>query len=313
MAKHSIYYVFTLPPVSGGHFVALEHIAALNRVGFNAKVYYVGAPDGFAQFTVPAVRAGAPLLTDDIIVVGEDHGPLLKELRNLTCIKVLHHQAFFYTFAGFGSIGDLIDYPFARVIVASDFSATRLKALGVTHPISRVRPAVPEFFVPGEKRLQIAHAPHKRPIEANFLRGYFGARCPEYAHVPWVPLISMTRADCAKVMGQSAVYAALPLLESLGLMNLEAMASGCHVVGYTGHGGSEYAGADNGDWVAEGDHDAFVEKLRDACKLYESKQPNPKIAAGRATAAQFSRAVFEQELRETWLAIMGDRADLYRS
>lgn len=313
MAKNSIYYVFTLPPVSGGHFVALEHIAALNQMGFDAKVYYVGAPDGFAKFTVPAVRAGAPLQADDIIVVGEDHKALLKELRNLTCIKVLHHQAFYYTFAGFESISDLTSYPFARIIVASDFCAGRLKALGVTQAISRVRPAVPQVFAASEKRLQIAFAPHKRMIEANFLKGYFGARVPEYAHVPWVPLIQMSRADCARVMGQACVYAALPLLESLGLMNLEAMASGCHVVGYTGQGGSEYATAENGDWIAEGDHDAFVEKLRDALKLYESKQPNPKIEAGRATAAQFSRAGFENELREAWLTIMGDRADLYRN
>jgi glycosyltransferase involved in cell wall biosynthesis len=313
MAKHSIYFVFTLPPVSGGHFVALEHIAALNAMGFDAKVYYVGAPEGFAKFTVPAVRAGAPLAADDIIVVGEDHKALLKELKNLACIKVLHHQAFFYTFAGFDSIADLASYPFARIIVASDFSATRLKALGVNQPISRVRPAVPDFFRPGAKRLQIAYAPHKRPIEANFLRGYFGARAPEYAHVPWMPLINLSRADCARVLSESAVYAGLPLLESLGLMNLEAMASGCHVVGYTGHGGSEYAGATNGDWIAEGEHDAFVEKLRDALKLYESQQPNSKIEAGRATAAQFSRAGFENELRQAWLAIMGDRADLYRN
>ncbi len=312
MAKNSIYFVFTLPPVSGGHFVALEHIAALNAMGFNAKVYYVGAPDGFAKFTVPAVRAGAPLLSDDIVVVGEDHKALLQELRNLSCIKVLHHQAFFYTFAGFESIAELATYPLARVIVPSDFSAQRLKAIGVPQPIKRVRPAVPDYFVPGEKRLQIAFAPHKRMIESLFLKGYFQARMPDYAHVPWVPLINMSRADCARAMGESALYAALPLLESLGLMNLEAMASGCHVVGYTGQGGTEYATPQNGDWIAEGDHDGFVEKLRDACRLYESGQPNARIAAGRATAAQFSRAVFEKELRETWLAIMGDRAELYR-
>jgi len=313
MAKNTPYYVFTLPPVSGGHFVSLEHIAALNAMGFNAKVYYVGAPDGFAKFTVPAVRAGAPLLSDDIVVVGEDHKALLKELRNLSCIKILHHQAFLYTFAGFDSIAELATYPLTRLIVPSDFSAQRLKAIGVPQPIKRVRPSVPDYFATGEKRLQIAFAPHKRMIEALFLKGYFQARVPEYAHVPWVPLINMSRADCARAMGESAVYAALPLLESLGLMNLEAMASGCHVVGYTGQGGTEYATPENGDWIAEGDHDAFVEKLRDACRLYEAAQPNPKITAGRATAAQFSRAVFENELRETWQAIMGDRAELYRN
>jgi glycosyltransferase involved in cell wall biosynthesis len=313
MAKHSIYYVFTLPPVSGGHFVALEHIAALNRMGFDAKAYYVGPPDGFAKFTVPAVRAGAPLNPGDVIVVGEDHKALLKELKNLQCVKVLHHQAFFYTFAGFDSIADLTRYPFALVMVPSSFSADRLKALGVTQPISRVRPAVPDYFQPGAKQLRIAFAPHKRMIEATFLRGYFGAKVPEYAHVHWVPLINMSRVDCARAMADCAVYAALPVLESLGLMSLEAMASGCHVVGYTGQGGSEYATPDNGDWIAEGDHDAYVEKLRDALKLFESGATNPKIAAGRASAQQFNTSVFENELRAAWDSILGENAQLYKS
>ena len=101
MAQNSIYFTFTLPPVSGGHFVALEQIASLNAMGFNAKVYYVGAPDGFDKFPVPAVRAGAPLSADDIIVVGEDHKTLLRDLKNLTCIRILHNQNPFYTFVGF--------------------------------------------------------------------------------------------------------------------------------------------------------------------------------------------------------------------
>lgn len=313
MAQNSIYFTFTLPPVSGGHFVALEHIAALNKMGFNAKAYYVGAPDGFDKFPVPAVRAGAPLSADDIIVVGEDHKNLLRELKNLTCTKILHHQAFFYTFSGVDSIAELNAYPFHRIIVASDYCANRLKDLGVQHAISRVRPAVPEYFTPQPKTLQIAFAPRKRMIEAVFLKGYFQAKAPDYAHVPWVPLINLSRQDCARVMGQSAVFAALPHLESLGLTSLEAMAAGCHVVGYTGHGGAEYAMSGNGDWIAEGDHDAFVEKLREACRLYESQQLNPKIEAGRATAAQFSRVGFERALADAWLAIMGNRAALYRN
>ncbi len=313
MAQNSIYFTFTLPPVSGGHFVALEHIAALNAMGFNAKVYYIGAPDGFDKFPVPAVRAGAPLSADDIIVVGEDHKNLLRDLKNLTCVRVLHNQNPFYTFVGFDSAAELASYPFAAVIVPSDFCAARLKAMGIAHAIHRVRPAVPDYFAPGAKKLQIAFAPRKRQVEALYLKGYFGARVPEYARVPWAPLINMSRQDCARVMGESAVFAALPHLESLGLTSLEAMAAGCHVVGYTGHGGAEYAMSGNGDWIADGDHEAFVEKLRDACRLFESGQRNLKLEAGRATAATFSRDRFESELRGTWSAILGDRAALYRS
>jgi len=62
--------------------------------------------------------------------------------------------------------------------------------------------------------------------------GVFRSKFTELAHVPWLPLLNMPRQGCAKVMAQSAIYAAFPLLEGLGLMNLEAMASGCHVVGF---------------------------------------------------------------------------------
>lgn len=311
MAQHNIYFTFTLPPVSGGHFVALEQIAALNKMGFNARVYYVGAPDGFDKFPVPAVRAGAPLSADDIIVVGEDNKGLLRDLKNLACIKVLLNQNPYYTFVGFDSAAELASYPFAAVIVPSDFCAAQMKAMGVTRAIHRVRPAVPDYFAPGEKKLQIAFAPRKRQIEALYLKSYFAARAPEYAQVPWVPLMNISRQDCARAMSQSAIFAALPHLESLGLTSLEAMAAGCHVVGYTGHGGAEYAMSGNGDWITEGDHDGFVEKLRDGCRLFETGQSNSKVEAGRATAAAFSHAGFESELRAAWSAILGDRAALY--
>lgn len=313
MAQHSIYFTFTMPPVSGGHFVALEQIAALNAMGFNAKVYYVGAPDGFDKFPVPAVRAGAPLSAGDIIVAGEDNKKLLQDLKNLACVKVLFNQNPYYAFVGFDSAAELSSYPFAAMIVPSDFCAAQMKAMGVTRPIHRVRPAIPDYFAPAEKKLQIAFAPRKRQVEALYLKSYFGARAPEYAQVPWVPLMNISRQDCARVMGQSAIFAALPHLESLGLTSLEAMAAGCHVVGYTGHGGAEYAMSGNGDWITDGDHDAFVEKLREACHLFEFGQRNSKRDAGRVTAAAFSRAGFEAELAVAWSAILGERMSLYRS
>ena len=56
------------------------------------------------------------------------------------------------------------------------------------------------------------------------------------------------------------------------------MASGCHVVGYVGHGGVEYVTPHNGDWIEDGDHKAYVARLADACALFESGKENPRIA-----------------------------------
>jgi hypothetical protein len=95
-------------------------------------------------------------------------------------------------------------------------------------------------------------------------------------------------------------------------MSLEAMASGAHVVGYVGHGGSEYATPENGDWIAEGDHAGFAARLRDTCRLFESGNPDPKTEAGRATAARFNLSSFDSDLAQAWSRILGERAELYR-
>lgn len=307
-----IYYVFATPPCSGGDYIAVQHIAALNRMGFNAQAFYSSRDEGWRQFTVPVTVPG-PLLTDrDIFVAGEDQKVLFQGLRATPCIKVMHNQNPFYTFDGFADVAAVNAYPFSHILLISDFCGEILKKLGVQHPMTRVRPPVPAFFKPKAKKFQIAYSPRKRGPEGAFLSAFFKACFPDYAHVPWLPLINMSRERTADVMGETAIYAGLPWLESLGLMNLEAMASGCHVVSYVGHGGAEYVTPRNGDWIAEGDHETFVGKLADACRLFESGQENPRMAAGFAAAANFSQENFESNLRDAWTAILGANLDQYR-
>jgi hypothetical protein len=310
MARNIIYYGFSLPPVTGGDFVSLDHIAGLIRLGFDARAFYGASDNGHAQFPVPVARLGTAFQPDDIMVLGENHS--FAAARAIPAIKVMHNQNPYFTFFGIESVAELNAYPLVHILVSSDFGAAKLAEMGVRKPISRVHPALPDYFAPKPKKFQIAYAPGKRELEANFLKGYFRAVAPDYAHVPWIALSGMTREACAGAMAGSAVYAALPLLESLGLMSLEAMASGCHVVGYTGHGGAEYATPENGDWIADGDHADFAAKLRAACRLHESGAANPKIDAGSVTAARFNGTNFDRELAAAWTGILGGKAGLYR-
>lgn len=310
MAQNTIYYGFAGPPITGGDFVSVEHVAGLNRLGFDARAFYGAHDKGYLEFSVPVARPASGFKPDDIMVLGEVHS--FASMRAFQCIKVMNNQNSYLTFLAYDTIADLNSLPLAHILVPSDFCAARLAEMGLDKPMSRVRPALPDFFAPGKKQLQIAYAPGKRPLEASFLKGCFRALAPEYADVPWVKLAGLSRQACAEAMAESAVYAGFPLLEGLGLMNLEAMASGCHVVGYTGHGGAEYATPENGDWIAEGDHADFVAKLRAACRLFETCAADAKIAAGGVTAAGFNRANFDRELGRAWAAILGDKAGLYR-
>jgi hypothetical protein len=313
MSLNTLYFPFFAPPNTGGDFVALDHIAALNRLGFDAKAVQPARASGDFGFEVPAVRADQmEIKKGDIVVPGEVHRAAFERLRDVACTKVLHNQNPFNTFVAFDSVHRLNEYPLAHVITPSGFARQKLLDMGVTKSISCVQPHMPSYFAPATKHLQIAYSPRKRPQEASFIIGLFKSRFPQLAHVPWRPLFKMSRIECARIMAQSAIYAGFPLLEGLGLMNLEAMACGCHVVGYRGEGGGEYATTDNGFWIDDGDREAFVTKLKDACELFLAQSPNPFVESGRKTAGRFSVENFERQLRETYLEIMEPNVDSFR-
>jgi hypothetical protein len=76
-------------------------------------------------------------------------------------------------------------------------------------------------------------------------------------------------------------------------------------VGFHGEGGREYATPQNGDWFDEGRYVEIVDTLAarlDALAAGETFAE--RRAAAMSTAAQFSRARFEAELRAAWEAIL---------
>ena len=313
MAENTLYFPFFVPPVTGGDFVAIDHIAGLNRLGFDARALYFGADQRYLDFSVPAAAAGrVELKPNDIVVIGEIHKSLFHQLREVNCTKVMHNQNPYYTFYGFDTVKQLNDYPLTHIIVPSNFTKNRLLEMGVNKPIRHVRPFIPSYFTPGDKRLQIAFSPIKRPQEAAFLMGSFKSHYPEFSDVAWLALSKMPRQACAQIMAQSAVYAAFAMLEGLGLMSLEAMASGCQVVGYTGKGGSEYANEDNGYWIEEGEHEIFVQRLAECCHRARLGMHDPRVEAGMRTVHAYSLGNFESQLQETYLEIMGTDTDKFR-
>jgi hypothetical protein len=307
----SVYFPFYEPPVTGGDFVAVDHIAELVRLGHDAKALVIAGDDITGAFQVPAVRArDVTFQADDVLVIGEIHLRLFVQMRGAPMRKVLHCQNPYYLFQGFSTAHEVNAYGFARAIVPSRFTASKLAELGVTVPADVIRPALPTYFHPRAKRMAIAFSPRKRRIEAIYISGAFRSAYPELAHVPWVAIGGdngpLPRETCARVMGECAVYAAFPALEGLGLMGLEAMASGCIVVGYTGYGGAEYATSDNGLWVTEGDHRDFLRKLKKAIDTFKTAPDNRYVRAGVKTAKSWSAEAFRQAIARTYGSLLGN-------
>jgi glycosyltransferase involved in cell wall biosynthesis len=195
-------------------------------------------------------------------------------------------------------------------IACSSFGKQLMLRMGSNLSWQVVTPFVHPMFRPGvvAKTLQVAFMPDKRPKEAPVVYSLFRQLYPGFDAVPWVPISGMSRRDCAAVMAQSAVFASFSSLEGLGLPPLEAMASACLVCGFDGHGGSDYAGPENGLWVKEGDHEGYAHAVGAMLNLAlkGGADARRQLAAGTQTAALYSRARFERELLAAWKAIIGE-------
>lgn len=307
-----IFYVTQGVHRTGGQLVNLDHVAALRRLGYDARFLFVRSddtqPDPLPD-AIPWQTDVGDLTADDIVSVGEMFGAGALAVMNTPARKVLHNQGPFYTFMAFSDFDALRRWGAEAMILPSHVAADMVARMGWDRPAHVVRPVLDPVFAAtasGPRKLQIAAIPNRRPQEWRLIRGALRSRRPDLAHVPWVEIQGLPRAGVAKVMAESEIFLATGLMEGLGLPPLEALATGALVVGFHGGGGLEYARTDNGDWFDDGQHLGVAEALAlrlDA--LIAGDTFEPRRAAGRAMAAAFNAQAFETQLAAAWAAIAG--------
>lgn len=309
-----IFYVTDGVHVAGGQLVNLEQVAALRRMGFDAR-FLIVRPAGETGF-VPAFPPGlespwqmdADLTGDDWVVCGEMHADGLRAVMASPARKAIHNQNWHYTFQAFLDVASIRRWGCEAIIACSEIGAANLAELGWSGPVAAVRPAVdPAFFGEGaERALKVGCMTRKRGMEARLIRGALISRRPDLADVPWVEIAGVTRPQAAEMLKACEVFLSLSEHEGLGLPPLEAMACRALVVGYHGVGGLEYATEENGDWFdAAASPVAIADRLAarlDALKAGERFEARRQ--AGLETAHAFSRARFEAELNAAWAMIL---------
>jgi hypothetical protein len=311
-----IFYVTNGQHVAGGQLVNLDHVAALRRLGYDAR-FLIVRPPGEGPFT-PQFPPGreAPWQTEthdleaeDVVVGGEMFALGALAVQATPARKVLHNQGPYYTFMAFLDLAAVRGWGCEAMIMPSGFGAAMLRRVGWDGGLHVVRPALdPVFAAAGgqPRELRIAAITSKRLHEIRLIRGILRSQRPDLAHVPWLEIGGVPRAEVARRMASSEIFLAAGRLEGLGLPPLEAMATGALVVGFHAGGGREYATAANGDWFDDDRHVEIAETLAlrlDALKAGERFAE--RRAAGQATAAEFSQAIFEAQLAAAGRAIAG--------
>lgn len=310
-----IYYVSDGRLTGGAGRVTLEHVRALRRFGYDARLLRAktstGVPAHNSPDDLPVVLDPTEPGLDDIVVLGESDGPGALALNDSPARKVLHNQAPYLTFKAFVDMGALRRWGCEAILTTGVFSAHMLMRLRWDRPLYVVRPALdPAFAAAGaeglRRNLSIATMASRRPDELRLIMGIVRSRRPDLASVPWFDIAGLSHAEVARQMASREIFLSLGRLEGLGLPPLEAMAAGALVVGFTAGGGQEFATPDNGDWFEDGQHFEIASALiRLLDGLLKGDGFEARRAAGRARAAEFSQATFEMGLAAAWRELAG--------
>lgn len=259
------------------------------------------------RFDAKKLPAGSTPIKDtyispnDYFVIPENDSRVIAFARNLPCHIVIHNQNTFYLLNAIRSIDDLESDKFSDIICPSKFSANMLLDTGYKGSVTVIYPSLPDYFVPARKILKVAYSPRKLPVESNAVITMFRSIFPQYAKIEWQPILDLERREVARILGEAAIYAAFSNLESLSLSVLEAMKSGCIVVGDHGGGGLDYATETNGLWGSANAVAQYARNVGDAISLFQAHgENNPVALAATYAACNFSVDALRQSLESYW-------------
>ncbi|MGA2253064.1 MAG: hypothetical protein ABSG53_00245 [Thermoguttaceae bacterium] len=309
MAQRIVYLSWPAREISGGIKMAFRHVEVLRESGFDAVVATTDAgPPAWFQTTAPVIDLNAMTNGEDVLVFPENHHGLLQAFRPWPNRKVVFCQNWFTAIRGLGECCSFSDFGVSGLLCVDPYTARYchlrfpLLPAGIV-PVSIDRE---QFYAEGQKKVQIAYMPRKRPREAAFIRDLFQAAHPEFCSIPWIELHGATESQVAATLRESAVYLSLCRLESCPLTILEALACGCLTAGFTGLGGRQYTTTRNGFWAEEDDCISCADRLAEAVRLVAEggARCGDMLEAIHITARQYSRERMARGVVDFWQACL---------
>jgi hypothetical protein len=292
--------------ITGGVKTAYRHVELLTGMGFDAWVWQ---PEGHPVWFKSEARlveglSEATLRPDDVLVFPEvigfpEFAPFLHTRQ--PCTKLLFCQNQYYVFNEWIPKSTHAQLGFRDVFCSCEPIKRMLESVLGLKDV----PLIPydidrERFRPRAKTLQIATIPRKMPRHASMIGYMFKAKYPDTRHVPFVVIENFNEDQLAETLGASDILLALSHFEGLGLIPIEAMASGCLIAGYHGYGGLDYARPENGFWFGADEHEVVADALHTLVKGIENAEPwiDAMRAEGQKVADRFNLAATRKALAE---------------
>lgn len=143
----------------------------------------------------------------------------------------------------------------------------------------------PAVFHPGPKRRQIAYSSRRR---YRAVQQVLGLLRTHGALDGWqlAEIVRMDQAQVAETLRTSALFLSFSEREGFGLPPLEALASGCHVIGFAGMGGREYFDPRYAHQIPEDDIVAYARTVETWLADYDEAAASSRGAEGSAWALE---------------------------
>lgn len=278
---------------AGGIRVVYRHVDVLNDAGVPAAVLHRRSSfrcSWFANTTRIAAGDSVRLGPSDVAVVGELATGLLDSLPTGRRFVVFNQNPHLtWREASDARVGHYLGHPdLAALLTVSDHSVDVLRYMAPAARILRVHNSIdPTVFFPGaraEPTRTIAFMPRRGSSEARQVLGMLSARGVLDG---WqvIALEGLTEAQVADRLRTASIFLSFAYQEGFGLPAAEAMACGCHVVGFHGFSGREFLHPEFSSPVAPGD---ILGMARAVERVVGTEQATPGwCRASGARAAQF--------------------------
>jgi len=255
-------------------------IDSLVKLGYDATVWHgrKGFRCSWFDNETPVTNGRSlKLEKGDLLLVPEAGGPLTFPPTASAAVTMLV-QNHFYIFSNVNALetlpGSYPGWPNARAVICTSVAISDFVRQVVTDelPIH----SIPLFvdgarFKPARKEQIIAFMPRKRRDEVTSIVQAL-RRKRDLQTWTFQAIEGKTERETADILSRAAIFISSSNREGFGLPPAEAMASGCHVVGFTGDGGKEYMSNDLCTIIEDQSLSSFVTGVENAARAWVSNR-----------------------------------------
>lgn len=272
----------------GGNRMLYRHVDVLVQAGYNAFAVHQDLLFRYSWFentTQVTCLRDRNVKPDDIVVIPETCGPWAHQIKTKNR-RVIYNQNCYQTFCG-DVEGKIIQVAYRHpsviaVLTVSEDSTNYLRYAFPGLTIQRIYLGIDSrLFFPRNRTRTIAYMPRKNGGHAKQVIAILNHRQRMNGYL-FVKIDGCSEKEVAKILGCARIFLSLSELEGCPLPPMEAMASGCLVVGYHGGGGREYMGSDRVFSIESGDIVEFCKAIEMAAELWDHQALEAERMTDRA-------------------------------